>query len=483
LPRWARDGHRFSLTIAVSAQATAFIDLPSGQHVTLAATWDPRRAELIGSLLAAECRRKDVDVLLAPTVNLQRSPFGGRNFEFFGEDPVLAAAMGGALVRGLQRGGVAATVKHFVANDSETERFTVDIRVAQRVPRELYLAPFESIVRQARPWAVMAAYNSVNGHTMTESPMLNGILKDEWGFDGLVVSDWRAARTIAAAQAGLDLVMPAPSGPWGPALVGAVRQGLVSEAAIDDKVLRLLRLAARVEALNHGACARVPEPDQAGELWTTERAREALSSTAAAGFVLARNEGSVLPLDPRSLRRVAVIGPNAVVPRTLGGGSATVFPPYRACPWTFDTYLSVPGGTDLTEAHMRPPQHSATASLEAGQSVHVVLEHHVGRLGHQTSFVLGGISFQLNIEEPDLPDDEELARAVRLAQAADVATGAPRNICPASTGDASTRIFVSSPARSFRGRVGSSARSKGPGSHLWWEQQLPVALGWLLPLP
>ena len=226
--------------------------------VALAATWDPRRAELMGSLLAAECRRKGVDVLLAPTVNLQRSPFGGRNFEFFGEDPVLAAAMGGALVRGLQRGGVAATVKHFVANDSETERFTVDIRVAQRVLRELYLAPFESIVRQARPWAVMAAYNSVNGHTMTESPMLNDILKGEWGFDGLVVSDWRAARTIAAAQVGLDLVMPGPSGPWGPALVGAVRQGLVSEAAIDDKVLRLLRLAARVGALNHGACDRVP---------------------------------------------------------------------------------------------------------------------------------------------------------------------------------------------------------------------------------
>lgn len=216
MPRWARDGHRFSLTIAVSAQATAFIDLPSGQHVALAATWDPRRAELIGSLLAAECRRKDVDVLLAPTVNLQRSPFGGRNFEFFGEDPFLTAAMGGALVRGIQRDGVAAAIKHFVANDSETERFTVHARVGERALRELYLAPFESIVRQGRPWVVMAAYNGVNGHAMTESPMLNDILKGEWGFDGVVVSDWRAARTIAAAEAGLDLVMPGPSGPWAP---------------------------------------------------------------------------------------------------------------------------------------------------------------------------------------------------------------------------------------------------------------------------
>ena len=220
---------------------------------------------------------------------------------------------------------------HFVANDSEAQRFTVDARVGERALRELYLAPFESIVRHGRPWAVMAAYNGVNGHTMTESPMLNDILKGEWGFDGVVVSDWRAAWTLIAAEAGLDLVMPGPSGPWGTALVEAVRQGLVSEATIDDKVLRLLRLAARVGALDHDACDRAAEPDRA-ELWTDERAREALRSTASAGFVLTRNDHSLLPLDPPSLRRVAVLGPNAAAPRTLGGGSATVFPPYRVSP-------------------------------------------------------------------------------------------------------------------------------------------------------
>jgi beta-glucosidase len=503
--------------------------------VALAATWDPRRAGLIGSLLAAECRRKAIDMLLAPTVNLQRSPFGGRNFEFFGEDPLLTAVMGGAMVRGLQRCGVAATIKHFVANDTETQRFTVDVQLDERALRELYLAPFESIVRQARPWAVMAAYNSVNGHTMTESPMLNDILKGEWGFDGAVVSDWRAARTITAARAGLDLVMPGPAGPWGPALVQAVRQGVVSEAAIDDKVLRLLRLAERVGALHDCAPGRSVDPAGADEPWTEGRARETLRSVAAAGFVLARNEDSLLPLDPQSLRRVAVLGPNAAVPSTLGSGSATVFPPYRispldglraalepavivdhspgvrshtripvappallhlpgstrpgvlvefiaddgtvvdtehraggACTWrtlpqtvtsahlaairvtttvravtsgthiigcsgqgrfrltvngelAFDTYLSVPGGTDPTEAHIRPPQHSSAVSLQAGQSVDVALDHDVDGLGHQTSFILGGVSFQLNIEKPYRPDDEEIIRAVQLAQGADVA--------------------------------------------------------------
>src|SRR5215217_8874583 len=161
----------------------------------LAATWDEPRIERLGRLLAAECRRKGVDVLLAPTVNLHRSPYGGRHFECLSEDPLLTARIGAAYVRGLQAEGVAATVKHFVANDSETERFTLDARVGERALREFYLAPFDAIVREARPWAVMAAYNGVNGSTMTESPLLRDVLKDEWGFDGVVMSDWFAART------------------------------------------------------------------------------------------------------------------------------------------------------------------------------------------------------------------------------------------------------------------------------------------------
>jgi beta-glucosidase len=294
----------------------------------LAATWDEARIRRLGGLLAAECRRKGVDVLLAPTVNLHRTPYGGRHFECLSEDPLLTARIGTASVRGLQDAGVGATVKHFVANDSETERFTLDARVDERTLRELYLAPFEAIVRAAQPWAVMAAYNSVNGHTMTESPMLREILEDEWRFDGVVMSDWWAARTTEpAARAALDLAMPGPTGPWGDALVDAVHDGRVPEAAIDEKVLRIMRLAARVGALDGVELAAAP-----AQPWSTTEIAAELRATAAASFVLARNDGELLPLEATALRRVAVLGPNAAVARTLGGGSATVFPPYTVSP-------------------------------------------------------------------------------------------------------------------------------------------------------
>ena len=181
----------------------------------LAASWDAGRVQRVGRLLAAEARRKGVDVLLAPTVNLHRTPYGGRHFECYSEDPYLSAVIGAAYVRGVQAGGVAATVKHFVANDSETDRFTVDVDVDERTLREVYLQPFEAAV-EAGVWAVMAAYNAVHGVTMTESPMLREILKQEWGFDGVVISDWYAGRSLAAAGDGLlDLAMPGPGGAVG----------------------------------------------------------------------------------------------------------------------------------------------------------------------------------------------------------------------------------------------------------------------------
>ena len=230
---------------------------------------------------------------------------------------------------------VAATVKHFLCNDSETERMSVDVRIDERTLRELYLAPFEAILRSSAggepgAWAVMASYNQVNGFTMTQSPLLRAILHDEWGYDGLVMSDWTAARAAEpAARAALDLAMPGPAerfGPWGDALVEAVRAGHVGEALIDDKVLRILRLAARVGALDDAASSSGPVTPPAADVPAELRA------AAAASFVLVRNEQSVLPLDRASLGRVAVIGPNAEMARTLGGGSATVFPPYTVSP-------------------------------------------------------------------------------------------------------------------------------------------------------
>ena len=305
-------------------------NIPSA--TSLAATWDTRRVAAIGDLLAREARRKGVDVLLAPTVNLHRTPYGGRHFECFSEDPLLTTRIGAAYVQGLQRCGVAAAIKHFVGNDSETQRMTVDVRIDDRTLRELYLAPFEDILREADPWAVMAGYNGVNGTTMTESPLLRGILHDEWGYDGLVMSDWTATRSVeAAARAALDLAMPGPAtryGPWGDDLVAAVRAGKVDEALIDDKVRRILRLAARVGALAGAPAAPGLRLDPPG---SPAVARE-LRAAAAAGFVLARNDG-LLPLDRASLTgQVAVIGPNAELARTLGGGSATVFPPYTVSP-------------------------------------------------------------------------------------------------------------------------------------------------------
>ncbi|MFG3102381.1 glycoside hydrolase family 3 C-terminal domain-containing protein [Streptomyces sp. NPDC048182] len=290
--------------------------LPSAS--ALAATWDEPLVERIGGLLAAEARRKGVDVLLAPTLNLHRSPLGGRHFECLSEDPELTGRIGAALIRGVQAHGVAATAKHYVANDSETDRLTVDVRVGERALREVYLAPFEAAVA-AGVRLVMAGYNAVGGTTMTANRLLTDPLKSEWGFDGVVVSDWGAVRTtLETARAGLDLAMPGPEGPWGEALARAVADGEVSEEAVEDKARRLLRLAARLGALGD---TRPPAPVRL----RTREVRALARRAVAAGAVLLANR-DVLPLDPGRLTTVAVVGAHAARTRTQGGGSAGVFP-------------------------------------------------------------------------------------------------------------------------------------------------------------
>src|SRR5215469_13062663 len=303
------------------------IALPS--PTALAATWDPELARRAGQLLGQEARRKGVHVLLAPTVNLHRSPLGGRHFECYSEDPLLTSEIGAGYVTGVQEQGVATTVKHFVANDFETERFTASVEVSDRTLRELYLAPFEAILSKAAAWGVMSAYNSVNGVSMTNNGDLQrGVLKQEWGFDGVVVSDWTAARdTAASANGGLDIAMPAAGSPWGDKLVGAVRSGVVPVEVIDEQVRRVLRLAARVGALA-GAPESVPPGSRPAVIAGGVLARQ----IAARSIVLAANKAGLLPLDATQLTSVAVIGALARDARVLGGGSATVFPAHVVSP-------------------------------------------------------------------------------------------------------------------------------------------------------
>ncbi|MFI7124043.1 glycoside hydrolase family 3 protein [Nonomuraea sp. NPDC050153] len=291
------------------------IALPS--PTALAATWDVDLVRRAGALLAQEARRKGVHVLLAPTINLHRSPLGGRHFECFSEDPYLTGEIGAAYVEGVQESGVATTPKHFVANDFETDRFTVDVRVSEKALREVYLRPFERVVA-AGAWGLMTAYNSVNGTTMTEhADLVNGVLKGEWGFDGFVVSDWTAVRTTeAAALGGTDVAMPGPRGPWGEKLAAAVREGRVPESVVDDRVRRVLRLAHRVGALRG---AQAPVSGDRPAVDGAALARE----VATRGFTLLTNTG-ILPF--QQVGRVAVIGAAAAEARVMGGGSAQVFP-------------------------------------------------------------------------------------------------------------------------------------------------------------
>ncbi len=289
----------------------------------LASTWSEDVAFEVGGLLAEEAERQHVHVVLGPTINLHRSPLGGRLFEAYSEDPLLTGRFAAAYVRGLQARQVGACLKHLVANEAETDRHTVNSEVDERTLRELYLLPFEIAVADADPWSVMAAYNDVNGVPATEHDEVNNrILKQEWGWTGLLMSDWFATKSAApAAAGGLDLVMPGPAGPWGDALVAAVERGEVAVDTLDDHVRRLLRLAYRVGALGTPRAwpTGLPEPD-------SEVRRDGLTRLAASGMTVLRNDG-VLPLAPD--QRVALTGRLALDTTCMGGGSAQVRAPHQ----------------------------------------------------------------------------------------------------------------------------------------------------------
>lgn len=342
--------------------------LPCG--TALAASWDPELVAEVGAVLAEEAQSKGAQVLLAPTVNIHRSPLAGRNFECFSEDPHLAARCAVAFVRGVQSRGIGTAIKHFVCNDSEFERHTISSEVDERTLREIYLPPFEAAVREAEPWAVMAAYNGVNGTASSaHAQLLTDILKGEWGFQGFVVSDWFGTRDgLAAARAGLDLEMPGPARQMGEHLEPALRDGELSPERLDDLARRLLRAMGRAKRLD------APAPEARPERAEDRPEHRAVARRAAtAACVLLQNDG-LLPLDAATLRSLALIGPRAQTPTLQGGGSARVNPHYAVTP---AQALAARGGFELV-AEAGCHAHRQLPVLEARPDQSIEVEYFRG---------------------------------------------------------------------------------------------------------
>ncbi len=313
--------------------------------IALAATWNPALAEQVGAEIGRDARARGKHYLLGPGVNLYRTPLGGRNFEYYGEDPFLGSRTVVGFITGLQRQGVSATVKHFLGNNSEFARNTSDSRIDERTLREMYLPIFEAAVKEAGTGAVMSSYNMTNGEYMSANRRLVvDVLKGEWGFPGIAMSDWGAVHsTLAAATAGTDLEMPGPQHFNRDSLLPLVKAGRVSQAAIDDKVRRLLRNVVRFGWMDRPQLdPSIPRLSQTGRQAALQGARESM--------VLLKNEGDLLPLDRQRVHTVAVIGPDAFPAVPLGGGSATV-PTYHSVSFLegVSNYL----GTGATVQHAR----------------------------------------------------------------------------------------------------------------------------------
>jgi beta-glucosidase len=298
------------LGVGTSVPATCF---PT--ESALAASWDAGLLREVAQAIGTEAQAEGVQVILGPGVNLKRSPLCGRNFEYFSEDPILSGRLAAAFVSGLQERGVGASVKHLVANESETDRMITDSLVEERTLRELYLRPFEIAISSADPWTLMAAYNRLNGSYCTENMhLLREIVEREWGYRGIVMSDWFAINDrVAAIEAGLHLQMPAaPSAAW---VVAAVREGRITEARLDEVVRTMLAFVFKADSARR--------PDTRADLDAHHRlARRAAAESAA----LLKNEGALLPLEGDALAGVALIGAFAKEPRYQGAGSSQVVP-------------------------------------------------------------------------------------------------------------------------------------------------------------
>ena len=293
--------------------------------ISIGSTWDMDLINQLGIALGEEAKVKDVDVLLGPTINIHRHPLGGRHFESFSEDPFLTGKIATEYVKGVQSQDVAACLKHFIGNDTEYERHLVSSNIDEKTLREIYLLPFEMGIKEGNAQVVMSAYNKLNNiYCSSHKELLIDILKDEWGFDGYVVSDWGAAlETEENAKGGLDLEMPGPGNVWGDQLFAAVSEGKVEEELIDDKVRRILNIANFSKRFENPT----NKPEQSNN---SEEHRKLLKKAAASGMVLLKNN-DLLPLKS-NVKNLAIIGPNAKEAQIIGGGSASLKPHYQAHP-------------------------------------------------------------------------------------------------------------------------------------------------------
>jgi beta-glucosidase len=310
---------------------------PAG--IALAASWDEDLAKRVGTSMGQDARARGVHFILAPGMNIYRSPLNGRNFEYFGEDPYLASRMAVGVIEGIQSQGVIATAKHFIANNSEYGRMDHSSDLDERTMREIYLPAFEASVKEAKVGALMDAYNLVNGVYMTQNGFLNEtIARKEWGFRGIMMSDWEATHDgIAAANDGLDLEMPSAAYMSAETLLPAIRSGKVKEATIDEKVRRILRTE-----IEFGFFSRA-QTDSGVPLYS-QQGREIALEEARSGMVLLKNDNHLLPLDRKKLKTIAVIGPNAY-PAVIGGGGSSLTAPYNSV--SFLEGISDAAGNDL----------------------------------------------------------------------------------------------------------------------------------------
>ncbi|MDQ6420029.1 glycoside hydrolase family 3 C-terminal domain-containing protein [Paenibacillus sp. LHD-117] len=302
---------------------------PTGSAI--GSSWNTELLQEIGVALGEEGRAMGVELLLGPGINMKRTPLGGRNFEYYSEDPCLSGELGAAFVNGLQAQGVGASVKHFACNNQEYEKMVTSSEVDERTLREIYLSAFERIVKKANPWTIMCSYNLLNGSYASENEhLLNDILREEWGYDGVVLSDWTAVNDrIRGLNAGLDLEMPGPAEYNAKAIVNAVKSGTLQESKLDASVRRILELVRKTT-------------EEVGDRPTADRDYHELARKAAAeSIVLLKNDNRILPIDREIVSSIAVIGRFAKQPRIQGAGSAKVTPTHIDIP--FDEILSLAG--------------------------------------------------------------------------------------------------------------------------------------------